>query len=44
MVSNISFPEEGLSPLGGFPGKKETFGLEGKFNLLSIKRQESAGT
>lgn len=40
MVSNISFPEEGLSPLGGFPGKKKTFDLKGKFNLLSIKRRK----
>ena len=40
MVSNISFPEEGLSPLGWFPRRKKMFSLKGKFNLLFLTRQE----
>lgn len=42
MVSNITFLEEGISPLGGFPEKK-TFNFKGKFNVLSLERQEIAG-
>lgn len=41
MVSNITFLEEGISPLGGFPEKK-TFNFKGKFNVLSLERQEIA--
>lgn len=41
IVSNVSFPKEGLSPLGEFPRRKRIVCLKDYFKLLTIKGRKS---